>query len=51
MMEKCISIWIKISGKYTGKVYLVYGSGGHRGRRLTVKNGEAREIYNVDTET
>lgn len=46
-------VQIKNLGKYSGKgrVYLVYeAEAGIEAGELTVKNGEAREIYNVDTE-
>ena len=46
-------VQIKNLGKYSGKgkVYLVYEAEAViEAGELTVKNGEAREIYNVDTE-
>ena len=46
-------VQIKNLGKYSGKgkVYLVYeAEESIEAGELTVKNGEAREIYNVDTE-
>ena len=46
-------VQIKNLGKYSGKgrVYLIYEAEESIGvGELTVKNGEAREIYNVDTE-
>ena len=46
-------VQIKNLGKYSGKgkVYLVYeAEAAIEAGELTVKNGEAREIYNVDTE-
>ena len=46
-------VQIKNLGKYSGKgrVYLVYEADAViAAGELTVKNGEAREIYNVDTE-
>ena len=54
-MEKksAFLVQIKNLGKYSGKgkVYLVYEAEAViEAGELTVKNGEAREIYNVDTE-
>lgn len=46
-------VQIKNLGKYSGKgrVYLIYeAEAAIEAGELTVKNGEAREIYNVDTE-
>ena len=53
MEKKCISRTDKKSRKILGKgkVYLVYEAEAViEAGELTVKNGEAREIYNVDTE-
>ena len=51
--KSAFPVQIKNLGKYSGKgrVYLIYeAEAAIEAGELTVKNGEAREIYNVDTE-